>query len=270
MIFGFGDMLFAVYAVYRNRKDLDVCHKENMSPFCSSNRSDGYIVVYELFVGSVNSDDFNANFLSMVLFVAVTFFGVIILLNMLIALVNKSYEKSLLSSNKLFGKTRVALVAKNILLEEMFRSKSCLSVIVKLCFVLGFIYIVVLPIGFANYYLSNSEEFENLTAAEKAIYCLILFVCIVNVFLLLYFSTLVLVHYFKVIRFIATHTYFLRLVEGTFQCFFVAPATYLTLFLLDARGPYVLSEDPDVTAASGTKPNSTRRQRSTTNDQHVT
>jgi hypothetical protein len=210
-----------------------------------------------LFVGDVNASDFSSpNALSMVLFVAVTFLGVIILLNMLIANVLESYEKSIQRSKKLFGRTRVALVAKSILLEDVFlRSKSRLSVIARLCFGLVFIYIVGYLIAWSIKTLLDAEPF----------FGLVLVVSLISVFLLLYFLTLVLVHYFKVFRVIAPQSYFLRLVEGTFQCFFVAPATYLTLFLLDARGPYVLSEDLDVTAASGTKPDSTRRQRSTTN-----
>jgi uncharacterized membrane protein YjgN (DUF898 family) len=197
MIFGFGDMLLAVYAEYREY-DETVCHPvdkgDQVSPFCSSNRSSGYIGVYKLFVGDVNADDFNANALSMVLFVAATFLGVIILLNMLIATVLESYEKSIQSSNKLFGRTRVALVAKSILLEEVLRSKSRWSVIARLGFGLVFISILLYPIVWSIYNLSlYSEQLDN------EVLGLVVFVSIITVLLLLYFLTVVLVHYFKVL-----------------------------------------------------------------------
>jgi hypothetical protein len=93
-------MLFAVDTAYRNDAIVcPKCDKEELAnsrllcPFYSSTRYPGYLTAYKLFVGDVNAKDCSASALSKVLFVAVTFLGVIIILNMLIVLVLESYER---------------------------------------------------------------------------------------------------------------------------------------------------------------------------------
>jgi len=53
-------------------------------------------------------------------FFVFTFFVIIILLNVLIAIVGDSYEKSLIHSEKLFGRARVETVAELVALEQFF------------------------------------------------------------------------------------------------------------------------------------------------------
>mmetsp|Transcript_2784 Transcript_2784/g.4074 ORF Transcript_2784/g.4074 Transcript_2784/m.4074 type:complete len:384 (-) Transcript_2784:403-1554(-) len=136
VVFGFGDMLFTCYRAFTS--DNSVCPstaKTRRSPFCSDERWPSYLTVYRVFIGDLSYLDFDANFLTRFLFVLLTFFGIVILLNMLIALVTEAYEKSLLRSNHLFARSRIALIAKGIALESAmfpredlkdFRSDHCL------------------------------------------------------------------------------------------------------------------------------------------------
>jgi Ion transport protein len=56
-----------------------------------------------------------------ILFVIFTVIGVVILLNVLIAVVSDSYEKATISSSLLFGSGRVIFVAQNEALESMLK-----------------------------------------------------------------------------------------------------------------------------------------------------
>jgi hypothetical protein len=75
----------------------------------------------------------------------------------------------------------------------LLQSKSRLSVIARLCLGLVLIYIVGYLIAWSIKTLIDAER------VDKNYYVSVLFSSIISVFLLLYFLTLVLVHYFKVI-----------------------------------------------------------------------
>jgi hypothetical protein len=128
MVIAFGDMFFAIYGAYREDErvcaGVDELDSRSPSPFCDPLRYHSYLAVYGLLVGDTSMENFDANGTTLTLFVLVTFLGIIVLLNMLIALVSESYGESLKRSRSLFGRTRIALVAKSILVEEVLTTKT--------------------------------------------------------------------------------------------------------------------------------------------------
>jgi hypothetical protein len=89
--------------------------------FCSSNFGDSYLRVYALLLGDFELDDYKETSGMTVLFIIFTLLGVVILLNVLIAVISDSYEKATISSLLLFGRARVAFVAQNQALESFLR-----------------------------------------------------------------------------------------------------------------------------------------------------
>ena len=263
IVCGFGDMFFTIYTVYRTEAEEDrdensVCpnyspsgNVSNLalaeglemrfeSPFCSTARHNAYLGVYRLFVGDISINDFNATGLSTVLFVLVTFLGIIVLLNMLIALVLDAYEKSLGKSRSLFGRTRIALVAKSIILEQLLtnpKSGGCWGKVfnftTRLCFgaVLFSIFGYLIAI---SWILLTDEEFAFLNNGEL----MILAVGIITMFLLLYFVTVVVTYHMKGLGILTRESCLVRLIEISFHYCFALPATFLTLSVLGARNEY--------------------------------
>jgi hypothetical protein len=76
---------------------------------------------YALLLGDFELDDYRETKGMTVLFVFFTLIGVIILLNVLIAVISDSYERANMRSTKLFGRARVAFVAQNEALETFLR-----------------------------------------------------------------------------------------------------------------------------------------------------
>eukprot|EP00565_Helicotheca_tamesis_P002190 CAMPEP_0185734830 /NCGR_PEP_ID=MMETSP1171-20130828/23573_1 /TAXON_ID=374046 /ORGANISM="Helicotheca tamensis, Strain CCMP826" /LENGTH=330 /DNA_ID=CAMNT_0028404933 /DNA_START=340 /DNA_END=1332 /DNA_ORIENTATION=+ len=91
--------------------------------FCSPHPLQSYVRIYSVVVGDVSLDDFQQTTLVTALFVGFTFFGIIVLLNILIAIVQDSYSKSIMRSYGLFGRARVELVVRQ-LAREYFTSPS--------------------------------------------------------------------------------------------------------------------------------------------------
>jgi hypothetical protein len=89
--------------------------------FCSSNLGDSYLRVYALLLGDFDLDDYKESSGITVLFIIFTLLGVVILLNVLIAVISDSYEKATISSLLLFGRARVGFVAQNQALESFLR-----------------------------------------------------------------------------------------------------------------------------------------------------
>jgi hypothetical protein len=89
--------------------------------FCSSNLADSYLRVYALLLGDFDLDDYRESTGLTFLFVVFTLLGVVILLNVLIAVIADSYEKATISSLLLFGRARVGFVAQNQALESFLR-----------------------------------------------------------------------------------------------------------------------------------------------------
>lgn len=72
--------------------------------FCSTSVAPVYLKLYAVIVGDVNLEDFGYSPGIQFLFALFTLFGIIILLNVLIAVVGDSYKKSVLNARYLFGR----------------------------------------------------------------------------------------------------------------------------------------------------------------------
>jgi len=156
LILGFGDMLYISLATNKNAcpdnfedpnqdenslYNLLIDRLEDPKPFCHGIRQ-SYIGVYRVFIGDFSKEDFGETWLSTTLYILITFFGIIILLNVLIALVMESYEKSKVGADQLFGKARLYYVAELTGLEVMLHPLSvrygcsAIWIIVKCAFLL--------------------------------------------------------------------------------------------------------------------------------------
>ena len=127
VIFMFGDMM---HIVLSTKDDGRFCteNEEDLSgpeaDFCSLQNIDAYLRVYSLLLGDFELDDYKENNGIVVLFVIFTMMGVIILLNVLIAVVSNSYESAKVKSISLFGRARVTFVTQNEALESFLRPGS--------------------------------------------------------------------------------------------------------------------------------------------------
>jgi len=86
--------------------------------FCSENLLNSYLRMYAVLVGDFEFDDYRTTPFISTLFILFTLIGVIVLLNVLIAIVSDSYEKSLVRSQYLFGRARVSFAAQHAALES--------------------------------------------------------------------------------------------------------------------------------------------------------
>jgi len=82
--------------------------------FCSPQPMESYLRIYSVVIGDVSLDDFQQTTFMKSLFFFFTFFGIIVLLNILIAIVNDSYSRAIMRSNGLFGKARMELVVRQL------------------------------------------------------------------------------------------------------------------------------------------------------------
>uniref|UniRef100_A0A7S3L3W8 Ion transport domain-containing protein n=1 Tax=Amphora coffeiformis TaxID=265554 RepID=A0A7S3L3W8_9STRA len=127
VIFMFGDMMHIALSTkddgrYCTENEGDLSGPEE--DFCSLQNMDSYLRVYSLLLGDFELDDYKENNGIVVLFVIFTMMGVIILLNVLIAVVSNSYERAKVRSISLFGRARVTFVAQNEALESFLRPGS--------------------------------------------------------------------------------------------------------------------------------------------------
>jgi len=101
-IFMFADV---IHIITVHAYDGEYC-KSNSAPkeFCSRGVAAVYLKLYSVMVGDVSLDDFEYSSGIEFLFILFTFFGVIVLLNILIAVVGDSYKKSVLNARYLFGR----------------------------------------------------------------------------------------------------------------------------------------------------------------------
>jgi hypothetical protein len=95
-----------------------------IADFCSTNRFLSYMRVYSIVVGDFEVSDFQEPDFLLYLFFVVTIIGVLILLNVLIAVISDSYERAQISSRLLFGRARVNFVAQNQALEGFLQPGS--------------------------------------------------------------------------------------------------------------------------------------------------
>jgi len=89
--------------------------------FCSPHPADAYLRVYAMVISDFDVNDYKDTLGMTILFVIVTLLGVIIMLNVLIAVISDSYEKAKIESAVLFGGARITFVAQNQALESFLR-----------------------------------------------------------------------------------------------------------------------------------------------------
>ncbi len=94
---------------------------ETLADFCSSNQMAAYLRIYALLLGDFDLDAYKATNGMIYLFFLFTIVGVVILLNVLIAVIDDSYERAKISGRNLFGRARVEFVAMNEALEAFLR-----------------------------------------------------------------------------------------------------------------------------------------------------
>ena len=72
-------------------------------------------------LGNFEVNDYRGNSATIAVFLAFTILGVIILLNVLIAIVSDSYENSKVGAKALFGKARIGFLAEHLALERFLQ-----------------------------------------------------------------------------------------------------------------------------------------------------
>jgi hypothetical protein len=94
--------------------------------YCSEDPIYSYLRVYAVVIGDFSLDDYIGTYeaFAMTLVIMLTFIGVVIMLNVLIAVISDSYEKAKVSSAGLFGRARVAFVTQNQALESFLLPKA--------------------------------------------------------------------------------------------------------------------------------------------------
>jgi hypothetical protein len=98
------------------------CTEDEANQFCD--QKEGYLYVYTMLFGEFEREDFDTT-LSVIMFVVYTFIVVIVMLNVLIAIVGDSYDKSMLDATRLFGRARVLFVAELFAFERGLQSLMC-------------------------------------------------------------------------------------------------------------------------------------------------
>lgn len=102
-IFCFADV---IHIITVHAEDGAYCDSSGTAPdeFCSASVLPVYLKLYAVIVGDVNLEDFSYASGIEFLFVLFTLMGIIILLNVLIAVVADSYKKSVFNARYLFGR----------------------------------------------------------------------------------------------------------------------------------------------------------------------
>jgi len=80
--------------------------------------------MYAVLIGDFELNDYRGGSSVTIVFLAFTLVGVIILLNVLIAVVSDSYEKATAAAKSLFGKARVGFLAEHMALEQFLQPGS--------------------------------------------------------------------------------------------------------------------------------------------------
>jgi len=81
--------------------------------YCSHNFFRGFIRVYAIIVGDVELSDYRETPFMTALWFVYSMLGIVMLLNVLIALVNGAYEKSIVKQRDLLGQARIPLLARH-------------------------------------------------------------------------------------------------------------------------------------------------------------
>jgi hypothetical protein len=124
IIFMFGEMMH-IAITSANNGAFCTEHEGKLSTpgqdFCSPNLYPSYFRVYSMLLGDFNLEHYRETQGMEILFVIFTLIGMIIMLNVLIAIVSDSYQKSSIGSGLLFAMSRVSFVAQHEALEAFLR-----------------------------------------------------------------------------------------------------------------------------------------------------
>ena len=83
-----------------------------------------YLITYSVLLGELDEElirGIENRFFALALFFGFSFIMAIVMLNILIAVISDSYEKSMLRCNKLFGRARLHQLAEILALQDLFR-----------------------------------------------------------------------------------------------------------------------------------------------------
>ena len=127
IVFMFGDMMHIAVSTKDDGQYCIVNAGDLSDPeqdFCDVSGYDMYLRVYSLLLGDFELSDYKNTDGLTSLFVIFTLIGVVILLNVLIAVISDSYERAKIESVNLFGRARVLFVAQNDAVESFLRPGS--------------------------------------------------------------------------------------------------------------------------------------------------
>jgi len=117
VIMMFGDLM---HIAFTNSNDGALCDNvvdSAVGDFCATGIGQSYLRMYAVLLGDFELASYQQSPATTWLFFLFTVFGIIILLNVLIAVVSGSYELSTSQARLLFGRARVGFLAKSIALE---------------------------------------------------------------------------------------------------------------------------------------------------------
>mmetsp|Transcript_1247 Transcript_1247/g.2827 ORF Transcript_1247/g.2827 Transcript_1247/m.2827 type:complete len:755 (+) Transcript_1247:1120-3384(+) len=100
------------------------CDGDDVSEICSSTQMQTYLLMYGVMIGGLEFESLSgSSVLVCILFVAATFCGLIVLVNILIAIVTCEYDKAKERSCMLFARARLESAAYHVAHERIFRPK---------------------------------------------------------------------------------------------------------------------------------------------------
>ncbi|KAI2499211.1 hypothetical protein MHU86_15252 [Fragilaria crotonensis] len=124
VIMMFGDIMIILFTTTNDEQSgQPLCPGDSdaQSDFCSGQLVDSYLRMYGVLLGDFEVNDYRGNNATTAVFLAFTVLGVIILLNVLIAIVSDSYESSKVGAKALFGKARIGFLAEHLALERFLQ-----------------------------------------------------------------------------------------------------------------------------------------------------
>jgi len=151
--------------------------------YCSKPLIRSFLRGYSILVGDMELDEYRDSPFITTIWTIFTFIGVIILLNVLIAIVNTSYGSSLCHRHVLFGNARIPLLAKHYFLEKqliplLWRSNTSISCIKRYSIITFQVFCICLMevsfILFIGYILVSPQRFSSGSGYVHLIICLII------------------------------------------------------------------------------------------------
>jgi len=120
--------------------------------FCSEAAGKSFVRAYSLIIGDFNVESYNGTVLTTMLFFGYSMVGIIFFLNVIIAVVTRSYEESKTQQNRLVGVYRIPFLAKINLLQGNMKNANRL--LCTICFTL----ILLLQFCLFSYFYTWSYE----------------------------------------------------------------------------------------------------------------